>query len=168
MDDMEQIRLIKRVVGFLGGDNMFKRYVFGDGKWLLTNGYSLTLFEGRGLGKPDLALMVRFSILSSSFAKLLEFRRSILGTMGTVCRTKIDRSSRSDTLRLGRSSSRRSTSSVSLSPLLVDKYSSKFFQDDIVSSLPRSLLVKSDADYAPSSVEGALAIISNPRLRASG
>ena len=59
MDDMQQIRLIKRVVGFLGGDNMFKRYSFGDGKWLLTNGYSLTLFEGRGLGKSDLALMVR-------------------------------------------------------------------------------------------------------------
>ena len=63
MDDMEQIRLIKRVVDFLGGDNMFKRYVFGDGKWLLTNGYSLTLFEGRGLGKPDLTLMVRCLLL---------------------------------------------------------------------------------------------------------
>ena len=66
MDDMAQIRLIKRVVGFLGGDNLFKRYVFGDGKWLLTNGYSLTLFEGRGLGRPELALMVRSRTFSWS------------------------------------------------------------------------------------------------------
>jgi len=64
MTDMEQIRLIQRVVGFLGGDNMFKRYSFGDGKWLLTQGYSLTLFEGRGVGRSELALMVRLLLTS--------------------------------------------------------------------------------------------------------
>ncbi|KAK4052495.1 hypothetical protein OIV83_002297 [Microbotryomycetes sp. JL201] len=43
--DMSQILLLKRVVSFLGSDNMFKRYVFGDGKWLFVNGYSITFFE---------------------------------------------------------------------------------------------------------------------------
>ncbi|ORY67936.1 hypothetical protein BCR35DRAFT_178607 [Leucosporidium creatinivorum] len=43
--DFSQIQLLQRVVEFLGGDNMFKRYVFGDGKWLLVNGYSITFFE---------------------------------------------------------------------------------------------------------------------------
>jgi hypothetical protein len=44
-DDFSQILLIQRVVEFLGGDNVFKRYMFGDGKWLYTSGYSITLFE---------------------------------------------------------------------------------------------------------------------------
>ncbi|GAA5833113.1 hypothetical protein JCM5353_004238 [Sporobolomyces roseus] len=43
--DFEQIKIIQKVGLFLGGDNMFKRYVFGDGKWLLVNGYSITYFE---------------------------------------------------------------------------------------------------------------------------
>ncbi|KAK4057061.1 hypothetical protein OIO90_001961 [Microbotryomycetes sp. JL221] len=43
--DMSQILLLKRIVEFLGGDNMFKRYVFGDGHWLFVNGYSITFFE---------------------------------------------------------------------------------------------------------------------------
>ncbi|KAL8279176.1 hypothetical protein RQP46_008432 [Phenoliferia psychrophenolica] len=43
--DYSQITLLKRVMEFLGGDNMFKRYVFGDGKWLMVQGYSLTIFE---------------------------------------------------------------------------------------------------------------------------
>ncbi|KAI5475175.1 glycosyltransferase family 31 protein [Pseudohyphozyma bogoriensis] len=43
--DFEQIVLLRKVLDFLGGDNMFRRYVFGDGKWLLTQGYSITRFE---------------------------------------------------------------------------------------------------------------------------
>ncbi|KAM0752682.1 hypothetical protein T439DRAFT_354176 [Meredithblackwellia eburnea MCA 4105] len=43
--DFSQILLLKRVMEFIGGDNMFKRYVFGEGRWLLTQGYSLTIFE---------------------------------------------------------------------------------------------------------------------------
>ncbi|KAM0790570.1 hypothetical protein ACM66B_004438 [Microbotryomycetes sp. NB124-2] len=43
--DMSQILLLKRIVEFLGADNMFKRYVFGDGHWLFVNGYSITFFE---------------------------------------------------------------------------------------------------------------------------
>ena len=44
-NEVEQIRIISRVVAFLGGDNLFKRYIFGDGHWLMTNGYSLTYYE---------------------------------------------------------------------------------------------------------------------------
>lgn len=44
-DEMAQIRIISRIVAFLGGDNLFKRYVFGDGHWLMANGYSLTFYE---------------------------------------------------------------------------------------------------------------------------
>lgn len=47
LDDFSQIRIIKRAVEFLGGDNMFRRYVFGDGKWLLVNGYSITYYEDK-------------------------------------------------------------------------------------------------------------------------
>ncbi|KAK4705947.1 hypothetical protein P7C70_g247, partial [Phenoliferia sp. Uapishka_3] len=43
--DFSQIALLKRVMEFLGGDNMFKRYVFGDGRWLMVQGYSLTVYE---------------------------------------------------------------------------------------------------------------------------
>lgn len=56
LSDMEQILLIQRAVTFLGGDNMFKRYSFGDGRWLLTMGYSLTYFESKIL-REDFALM---------------------------------------------------------------------------------------------------------------
>ncbi|SCV71309.1 BQ2448_2897 [Microbotryum intermedium] len=45
LDDFAQIRLINQAVGFLGGDNMFKRYIIGDGRWLLVLGYSITIFE---------------------------------------------------------------------------------------------------------------------------
>ncbi|KAM0752729.1 hypothetical protein T439DRAFT_323343 [Meredithblackwellia eburnea MCA 4105] len=45
LTEFDQILLIKKVVSFLGGDNLFKRYVFGGGKWLLVQGYSVTLFE---------------------------------------------------------------------------------------------------------------------------
>lgn len=48
------------MVEFLGGDNMFKRYVFGDGKWLFVNGYSLTIFE-EALTKDMMDKMVRKS-----------------------------------------------------------------------------------------------------------
>lgn len=58
MKDFEQITLIQRVLDFVGGDNMFRRYSFEDGKWLLVQGYSLTLFE-EPLVVEDLALMVR-------------------------------------------------------------------------------------------------------------
>lgn len=56
LSDMQQINVIAKAINFLGGDNMFKRYVFGDGRWLLTQGYSLTFFEGR-LSREDLTLM---------------------------------------------------------------------------------------------------------------
>ncbi|GAA5834190.1 hypothetical protein JCM3766R1_004485 [Sporobolomyces carnicolor] len=54
--DFEQIQILQRVAPFLGGDNMFKRYVFGNGKWLLVNGYSITYFE-EPLKKNDLQVM---------------------------------------------------------------------------------------------------------------
>ncbi|SCZ88893.1 BZ3501_MvSof-1269-A2-R1_C65g00367 [Microbotryum saponariae] len=45
LEDFAQIRLVNQAAAFLGGDNMFKRYVFGDGRWLLVLGYSITIFE---------------------------------------------------------------------------------------------------------------------------
>lgn len=60
--DFEQIQILQRVAPFLGGDNMFKRYVFGNGKWLLVNGYSITYFE-EPLKKNDLQVMVRCCFL---------------------------------------------------------------------------------------------------------
>ncbi|GAA5891213.1 hypothetical protein JCM5296_004930 [Sporobolomyces johnsonii] len=54
--DMQQILLIRDAAAFLGGDNMFKRYVFGNGRWLFVNGYSITLFE-EPLTKEDMPLM---------------------------------------------------------------------------------------------------------------
>lgn len=44
-EPFEQLLLLKRVSDFVGGDNMFKRFVFGEGRWLLTMGYSITLFD---------------------------------------------------------------------------------------------------------------------------
>lgn len=61
--DYAQITLLKRVMEFLGGDNMFKRYVFGDGKWLMVQGYSLTIFE-EPLKPAQLAKMVSSRALS--------------------------------------------------------------------------------------------------------
>lgn len=43
---------------------MFQRYVFGDGKWLFVNGYSITYFE-EPLKREDLKTMA-----SSSFSLL--------------------------------------------------------------------------------------------------
>lgn len=43
--DINQLLLIARAARFLGGDNLFKRFVFGDGRELLCLGYSITLFE---------------------------------------------------------------------------------------------------------------------------
>ncbi|GAA5980765.1 hypothetical protein JCM11641_002637 [Rhodosporidiobolus odoratus] len=43
--DMQQIVRLRDAAAFLGGDNMFNRYVFGNGKWLLVNGYTITYFE---------------------------------------------------------------------------------------------------------------------------
>jgi len=60
--DFEQIKIIQKVGLFLGGDNMFKRYVFGDGKWLLVNGYSITYFE-EPLSRKDLLTIVRFPLV---------------------------------------------------------------------------------------------------------
>ncbi|GAA5901305.1 uncharacterized protein JCM6883_000173 [Sporobolomyces salmoneus] len=54
--DFEQIQIFQRVAPFLGGDNLFKRYVFGNGKWLLVNGYSITYFE-EPLKPNDLQVM---------------------------------------------------------------------------------------------------------------
>ncbi|GAA6062722.1 hypothetical protein JCM10212_005925 [Sporobolomyces blumeae] len=54
--DFEQIQILQKVAPFLGGDNMFRRYVFGDGKWLFVNGYSITYFE-KPLDKEDLSRM---------------------------------------------------------------------------------------------------------------
>ncbi|GAA5926610.1 uncharacterized protein JCM15063_000323 [Sporobolomyces koalae] len=54
--DFEQIGIIQQVAAFLGGDNMFTRHVFGDGKWLLVNGYSITYFE-EPLKPEDLTLL---------------------------------------------------------------------------------------------------------------
>ena len=51
-----QIRLIKRVSEFLGGDNMFRRYVYRDGHELFTNGYSITVYE-KPLRPADLSLV---------------------------------------------------------------------------------------------------------------
>ncbi|GAA5826643.1 hypothetical protein JCM3770_004611 [Rhodotorula araucariae] len=56
LPDMAQISRVRAAADFLGGDNMFQRYVFGDGKWLVTLGYSVTYFE-RALKREDLALM---------------------------------------------------------------------------------------------------------------
>ena len=60
LPDMAQIGRVRAAADFLGGDNMFQRYVFGDGKWLVTLGYSVTYFE-QPLKREDLALMVRCS-----------------------------------------------------------------------------------------------------------
>lgn len=57
MGEFDQIRLIKKAAAFLGGDNMFRRLVFGDGKWLVTLGYSVTIFEER-LTKEVMSKMV--------------------------------------------------------------------------------------------------------------
>ncbi|GAA5907505.1 hypothetical protein JCM8208_001397 [Rhodotorula glutinis] len=54
--DMAQISRVRAAADFLGGDNMFQRHVFGDGKWLVTLGYSVTYFE-RALKPEDMALM---------------------------------------------------------------------------------------------------------------
>ncbi|BGP01121.1 hypothetical protein NBRC10513v2_004866 [Rhodotorula toruloides] len=54
--DMDQIRRIRTAADFLGGDNMFQRYVFGDGKWLLTMGYSVSFYE-KPLTREDMAAM---------------------------------------------------------------------------------------------------------------
>lgn len=43
--EFDQIRVVKQAAEFLGGDNMFRRLVFGDGQWLVTLGYSVTLFD---------------------------------------------------------------------------------------------------------------------------
>lgn len=63
ISDRAQILLLKDCLDFLGGDNMFKRYVFGDGKWLVTQGYSITIFE-EPLTEKDLTKMV--SLIGSS------------------------------------------------------------------------------------------------------
>ena len=44
-DDRKAIDIISRSVRFLGGDNLFRRYIFDDGRTLLTSGYSITLFD---------------------------------------------------------------------------------------------------------------------------
>ncbi|BGP17555.1 hypothetical protein JCM10213_004096 [Rhodosporidiobolus nylandii] len=54
--DMEQITRVRDAAAFLGGDNMFHRYIFGNGKWLLVNGYSLTYFE-QPLKKEEMQYM---------------------------------------------------------------------------------------------------------------
>lgn len=56
LSQFEQITLLSRVAAFLGGDNMFKRYVYGNGKELMVLGYSITVFEVP-LKKSDLAKM---------------------------------------------------------------------------------------------------------------
>ncbi|BGP49425.1 hypothetical protein JCM10450v2_005316 [Rhodotorula kratochvilovae] len=56
LPDMAQIGRVRAAADFLGGDNMFQRYVFGDGKWLVTLGYSVTYFE-QPLKREELALM---------------------------------------------------------------------------------------------------------------
>ncbi|GAA5879034.1 hypothetical protein JCM8547_006224 [Rhodosporidiobolus lusitaniae] len=54
--EIEQISRVRDAASFLGGDNLFSRHVFGDGKWLLVHGYSLTYFEEK-LKREDMALM---------------------------------------------------------------------------------------------------------------
>jgi len=44
-DDRKAIDIIGRSVRFLGGDNLFRRYIFDDGRTLLTSGYSISLFD---------------------------------------------------------------------------------------------------------------------------
>ncbi|GJN90123.1 hypothetical protein Rhopal_003122-T1 [Rhodotorula paludigena] len=56
LTDMEQIQRLRDAAAFLGGNNMFQRYVFGDGKWLVVLGYSVTYFE-EPLKPADLASM---------------------------------------------------------------------------------------------------------------
>lgn len=60
LPDMAQIERVRAAAEFLGGDNMFRRHVFGAGKWLVTLGYSITYFE-EALRPEDMALMVRCS-----------------------------------------------------------------------------------------------------------
>jgi len=57
LGEFDQIRLIKKAAAFLGGDNMFRRLVWGDGKWLVVLGYSVTIFEER-LTKEMMSKMV--------------------------------------------------------------------------------------------------------------
>lgn len=56
--ELEQITRVRDAAAFLGGDNVFSRHVFGNGKWLVVHGYSVTYFE-EPLKREDLALMVR-------------------------------------------------------------------------------------------------------------
>ncbi|TNY24366.1 hypothetical protein DMC30DRAFT_433889, partial [Rhodotorula diobovata] len=56
LPDMAQIERVRAAAEFLGGDNMFRRHVFGAGKWLVTLGYSITYFE-EALRPEDMALM---------------------------------------------------------------------------------------------------------------
>lgn len=98
MKDFEQITLIQRVLDFVGGDNMFRRYAFEDGKWLLVQGYSLTVFE-EPLVVEDLALMVRPLPLSSALRLTRYADRNTRGMRGTVSRTRTDRRFSNDTIR---------------------------------------------------------------------
>ncbi|GAA6010047.1 hypothetical protein JCM10207_007535 [Rhodosporidiobolus poonsookiae] len=54
--DMAQIERIGDAAAFLGGDNMFRRYVFGRGRWVMVNGYSITLYE-KPLSREDLGVI---------------------------------------------------------------------------------------------------------------
>ncbi|GAA6040250.1 hypothetical protein JCM8097_009384 [Rhodosporidiobolus ruineniae] len=54
--ELGQILRVRDAAAFLGGDNAFSRHVFGDGKWLLVHGYSLTYHQEK-LKKEDMALM---------------------------------------------------------------------------------------------------------------
>lgn len=45
LDQFSQILLLSQAAAFLGGDNMFKRYSFENGKTVLVNGYSITMHE---------------------------------------------------------------------------------------------------------------------------
>lgn len=49
---------LQESVNFLGGDNLFKRYVFDDGSTFLTLGYSITLYS-QPLKKYEMRLMER-------------------------------------------------------------------------------------------------------------
>lgn len=57
-DRFEALRKLQRSVNLLGGDNIFKRYIFDDGSTFLSLGYSITLYS-RPLKKYEMRLMER-------------------------------------------------------------------------------------------------------------
>lgn len=57
-DRFDALRRLQKSVALLGGDNLFKRYIFDDGRTFVSLGYSITLYS-QPLKKYEMRLMER-------------------------------------------------------------------------------------------------------------